>query len=59
MPSRFEGLWRSLGAAGDGAVIYTALDAAYREPARVYHTTEHLADCLARLDEFVQRTRRQ
>ena len=52
MPSRFEGLWRRLGAAGDGAVIYRALDAAYREPARVYHTTEHLADCLARLDEF-------
>jgi predicted metal-dependent HD superfamily phosphohydrolase len=52
MRSRFEGLWRRLGAAGDGAAVYTALDAAYREPARVYHTTGHLADCLARLDEF-------
>jgi predicted metal-dependent HD superfamily phosphohydrolase len=52
MRSRFEGLWQKLGAAGDGAAVYTALEAAYREPARVYHTTEHLADCLARLDEF-------
>jgi predicted metal-dependent HD superfamily phosphohydrolase len=52
MKSRFAALWRRLGATGDGAAVYTALDAAYREPARVYHTTEHLADCLARLDEF-------
>ena len=52
LSSRFEGLWRRLGAAGDAAVIYTVLDAAYREPARVYHTIEHVADCLARLDEF-------
>jgi predicted metal-dependent HD superfamily phosphohydrolase len=52
MRSRFESLWGRLGAAGDSAAVYSALDAAYREPARVYHTTEHLADCLARLDEF-------
>jgi predicted metal-dependent HD superfamily phosphohydrolase len=50
--SRFASLWRRLGAAGDSAGVYAALDAAYREPARVYHTTEHLADCLLRLDEF-------
>jgi len=50
--ARFERLWRRLGAAGDGAAEFAALDAAYREPGRVYHTTEHLADCLARLDEF-------
>ena len=50
--SRFADLWRRLGAAGDSAGVYAALDAAYREPARVYHTTEHLADCLLRLDEF-------
>ena len=52
MRSRFAALWRRLGAAGDATAIYTALDTAYREPVRVYHTTEHLADCLARLDEF-------
>jgi predicted metal-dependent HD superfamily phosphohydrolase len=52
MGARFKGLWRRLGAAGDGAAVFTALDAAYREPVRVYHTTEHLADCLDRLDEF-------
>ena len=52
LSSRFEGLWRRLGAAGDAAIIYTVLDAAYREPGRVYHTIEHVADCLARLDEF-------
>ena len=50
--ARFERLWRRLGAAGDGAAELAALDAAYREPGRVYHTTEHLADCLTRLDEF-------
>ena len=32
--------------------MFMGLDTAYREPGRVYHTTEHLADCLARLDEF-------
>ncbi|MFL5493225.1 MAG: N-methyl-D-aspartate receptor NMDAR2C subunit [Gemmatimonadales bacterium] len=52
LQARFERLWRRLGAAGDGAALFAELDAAYREPARVYHTTEHLADCLARLDEF-------
>lgn len=50
--SRFADLWHRLGAAGDGAEVYAALDTAYGEPARVYHTTQHLADCLVRLDEF-------
>jgi predicted metal-dependent HD superfamily phosphohydrolase len=52
MRARFAGLWGRLGATGNSAGVYAALDAAYREPARVYHTTEHLADCLLRLDEF-------
>jgi predicted metal-dependent HD superfamily phosphohydrolase len=52
MGARFMGLWRRLGGAGDGRAVFTALDAAYREPGRVYHTTEHLVDCLTRLDEF-------
>ena len=52
MRSRFAELWRRLGAAGDGDDVYASLDAAYREPARVYHTTAHLADCLVQLDWF-------
>jgi predicted metal-dependent HD superfamily phosphohydrolase len=52
MRPRFAGLWRRLGAAGDSAEVYAGLDAAYREPARAYHTSAHLADCLAQLDWF-------
>ncbi|HEX3236440.1 MAG TPA: hypothetical protein VHR41_19775 [Gemmatimonadales bacterium] len=52
MRSRFADLWHRLGADGDGAEIYAALDAAYREPARAYHTTAHLTDCLDQLDQF-------
>lgn len=47
---RWTGLWRRLGARGDGLSIFTALAAAYAEPARVYHTTEHIRDCLTQLD---------
>ncbi len=43
-------LWNRLGAQEDGLSIFTGLEAAYAEPARVYHTAEHINDCLAQLD---------
>lgn len=48
---RFLGLWSRLGAADTGSVTFGRLDAAYGEPHRVYHTGEHIMDCLEQLDE--------
>lgn len=47
---RWTALWSRLGARGDGLAIFTRLAAAYAEPARAYHTAEHIQDCLAHLD---------
>lgn len=49
--ARFGRLVRRLGAAEPADTLYTELAAAWAAPGRVYHTTEHLVDCLARLDE--------
>ena len=48
--SRWAGLWNRLGAHGDGLSIFGALQVAYAEPARAYHTAEHIRDCLAQFD---------
>lgn len=48
--SRWAGLWDRLGAHGDGLSIFSALQVAYAEPARAYHTAEHIRDCLAQFD---------
>jgi predicted metal-dependent HD superfamily phosphohydrolase len=48
--SRWTGLWNRLGAQGDGLSIFRGLEAAYAEPARAYHTAEHIRDCLAQFD---------
>lgn len=47
---RWTGLWRRLGAQGDGRPIFTGLAVSYADPARVYHTAEHIRDCLAQFD---------
>lgn len=47
---RWTDLWSRLGAQGDGLSVFTRLAAAYGEPARVYHTVEHIQDCLAEFD---------
>ena len=47
---RWTNLWRRLGARGEGASVFTDLTAAYTEPARAYHTAEHIRDCLAQFD---------
>lgn len=48
--SRWTGLWTRLGGRGDGVSILSTLAAAYAEPARVYHTAEHIRDCLTQFD---------
>jgi predicted metal-dependent HD superfamily phosphohydrolase len=48
---RFTGLWKRLGASGDGGGALEELLRSWREPHRSYHGLEHLRDCLARLDE--------
>jgi predicted metal-dependent HD superfamily phosphohydrolase len=48
---RFSGLWRRLGAGDASDAVFDRLAAAYGEPGRVYHTLDHVMDCLALLDE--------
>ena len=43
-------MWNRLGARGDGLSIFSGLERAYAEPARAYHTAEHIRDCLAQFD---------
>jgi predicted metal-dependent HD superfamily phosphohydrolase len=49
---RFTTLVRRLGGSGDARPEADALLAAWAQPARAYHGTAHLVDCLARLDEL-------
>ena len=48
--TRWIGLWSRLGAHDGGSSIFANLVAAYSEPARAYHTAEHIQDCLTQLD---------
>lgn len=43
--------WAGLSGRGDGKALFQELVAAYQEPQRRYHTTEHLAECLALVDQ--------
>ena len=47
---RFSELLRRLGAPGDPQPLIEAVLAAWADPARRYHTLDHLRDCLAELD---------
>jgi predicted metal-dependent HD superfamily phosphohydrolase len=49
-PERWENLVASFGVSGSENV-YADLVAAYSEPHRYYHTTTHVDDCLAQLDQ--------
>jgi predicted metal-dependent HD superfamily phosphohydrolase len=55
---RWIGLWSRLGAQGGGLSIFNHLAAAYAEPARAYHTAEHVVDCLSQLDLSSPRSER-
>ena len=49
--ARFLGAARRLGAVEDAGPLADALLAAWSEPARRYHDTAHLEDCLTQLDD--------
>ena len=50
LTARWEALWRRLGLPGDGAAELRSIAGRYAEPARHYHTLDHVADCLETFD---------
>ncbi len=48
---RWQAVWRELGATQVDELLFHQLVASYSEPHRKYHTVQHLAECLAHLDE--------
>jgi predicted metal-dependent HD superfamily phosphohydrolase len=46
----FDRAWRDIGAAPANANVFDRLAAAYAEPHRKYHSTQHLQECLQLLD---------
>lgn len=46
----FETAWREIGATSTGAAVFEKLVAAYAEPQRKYHSTQHLSECLQWLE---------
>jgi predicted metal-dependent HD superfamily phosphohydrolase len=47
---RWLGLWDRLGARNSGQAVFAHLAVCYAEPGRVYHTVEHIRDCLGQFD---------
>jgi predicted metal-dependent HD superfamily phosphohydrolase len=47
---RFETLWRELGLAPSPHDLFAALENAYAEPHRAYHTSQHIDECLGYVD---------
>jgi predicted metal-dependent HD superfamily phosphohydrolase len=47
---RFRDLWTRLGCRNDGSLQFAALERAYAEPHRAYHSTAHIEDCLQQFD---------
>lgn len=48
--NRFDSLWRGLGLTSPSAPVFDALERAYAEPHRAYHTAQHIEECLAQLE---------
>ncbi len=51
LQSSFHRAWAGIGANGSGAALLEQLLAAYAEPHRKYHTTQHLTECLQLFDD--------
>jgi predicted metal-dependent HD superfamily phosphohydrolase len=49
LQSSWNRCWQGLGARGDGSALMQRLLAAYEEPQRKYHTTQHLSECISLL----------
>jgi predicted metal-dependent HD superfamily phosphohydrolase len=49
--ARWRSTWQRLGVTPPADEVHAGLIARYQEPHRHYHTTQHLAECFARLDE--------
>ena len=50
MEKRWLGLWKRMGAKGDGNRVYAELAACYNEPHRAYHTLAHIKHCFKELE---------
>ena len=48
--SSWTGVWKRLGAEGNGLSVFAILEAAYAEPGRAYHSAAHLRDCFGQFD---------
>jgi predicted metal-dependent HD superfamily phosphohydrolase len=50
---RWDALWQLFGVGDAAGVSFEQLRMLYAEPQRVYHTLEHIADCLAQFDAHI------
>lgn len=55
LDSSWERCWSGLGAAGAGHEVRDRLKQAYSEPQRKYHTTQHLQECIATVEPYLNR----
>ena len=56
--THWQSTWRSLGAARSDDALFDRLIECYSEPRRKYHTTQHLEECFAHLDNVRSLTER-
>ncbi len=47
---RWNDLWQALGAEPQNPILFDQLRSRYAEPHRVYHTLDHIQDCLQQFD---------
>ncbi len=47
---RWNDLWQALGAEPQNPILFDQLRSRYAEPHRVYHTLDHIQDCLKQFD---------
>lgn len=49
--SRWQTMWRELGASASDDALFTRLIECYSEPHRKYHTMQHLRECMTHLEQ--------